>query len=287
MNTHTRIDSAEGADQPPPENGSGKSWWATTWPLERGDWLHLGLALGIVVAIGVALGEILTNWSALTGVIDLDVEIAQNFAGGRTDTGNDLAPWGAFIANTPVKIALSLAIAGFFLWKFRRWHEAVMIGLPLIFEATAFIIITFIVQRPRPDVERLLDSPVNSSFPSGHVAAATVYAAIAVVVFWHTRALWARALAVVLAIAVPLIVAWARMYQGMHYLTDVIAGMVLGSVSVAIALQILGRPPLARVEQHHPDRDHSDGEHPDGHPGRHGASHHAVADPDQIREGTT
>lgn len=220
-----------------------QSWWVATWPLDRTDWLRLAIAMVVVVGVGVVIGELLTNWSALSGLVDTDDDIAQRLADGRTEGKNDLAHWGAFIANTPVKIGLSLLIACFLLWRFRRWHEAVMVGLPLIFEATSFIIITTIVKRPRPDVERLLDSPVNSSFPSGHVAAATVYAALAVIVFWHTRAIWARALVVILAVAAPLIVAWSRMYQGMHFLTDVIAGIILGAIWVTIATWILGAPP--------------------------------------------
>ncbi len=220
-----------------------RSWWSSTWPLRGDEWKHLGIGLLAVVAVGVAIGELLTNWSAFAGLVDTDQQIAENLADGRTDSANDLAHWGAFIADTPVKIGISIMIAAFLLWKFRRWHEAAMVGLPLIFEATAFVITTFIVKRPRPDVERLLDSPVNSSFPSGHVAAATVYAAIVIVVFWHTRAVWARVLAVGLAVAAPLIVGWARMYQGMHFLTDVIAGIVLGIVSIVICWRILGPPP--------------------------------------------
>lgn len=233
--TRTDIAPAEG-------DAHEQSWWVSTWPLDRSDWVRLAVALVGVVAVGVVIGEILTNWSALSGVADTDQRIAEDLASGRTEFKNDLAHWGAFIADTPVKIGLSLLLAGFLLWKYRRWREAVMVGLPLIFEATAFIITTFIVKRPRPDVERLLDSPVNSSFPSGHVAAATVYAALAFVVLWHTRKMWVRALAVVLVVAAPLIVAWARMYQGMHFLTDVVGGMVLGISSVVICRRILGAP---------------------------------------------
>lgn len=235
--TDTRTDVA-----PPQGDDRDQSWWATTWPLERFDWVRLGAALAAVVAVFVLVGELLTNWSALSGLIDTDRRIAENLANGRTETKTDLAHWFAFIADTPVKIGASILIAGFLLWRYRRWREAVMIGLPLIFEATAFIITTFIVKRPRPDVERLLDSPVNSSFPSGHVAAATVYAALAFIVLWHTRKMWVRALAVVAVTVAPLLVAWARMYQGMHFLTDVIAGIVLGLVSVVICRRVLGAP---------------------------------------------
>jgi len=48
-------------------------------------------------------------------------------------------------------------------------------------------------------------------------------------------------------------VAWARMYQGMHYLSDVIAGVVLGLVSIAICARILGAPPGA-VARHDTER---------------------------------
>jgi membrane-associated phospholipid phosphatase len=219
------------------------SWWRTTWPLDGRDFVRLGIWLGIVIAVGVAVGDVLTNWSLLDDVVDLDRRMAENLADGRTDTRTDLAHWGAFIANTPVKIALSLIVAGLLTWRYRRWHEALMVGLPLIFEACAFIVISFIVGRPRPPVERLLDSPVDTSFPSGHVAAATVYAAFAVIAFWHTRSVLGRTAVVVVVIASPLVVGWARMYQGMHFLTDVTAGIVLGLVSVAIVLSILGPPP--------------------------------------------
>lgn len=239
MTTDTRPDTDDTA-------GSDESWWATTWPLHKMDVLRLGVALAAVIAVFVGVGELLTNWSVLDGIVEADKDIAQDLAGGRTDLKTDLSHWSSFIADTPVKIGASVVIAAIFLWRWRRWHEAVMVGLPLIFEAIAYIVTTTIVQRPRPDVEKLLDSPVDSSFPSGHVAAATVWAALAIIVFWHTRAIWARSLAVVLASIASLAVAWARMYQAAHFLSDVIAGIVLGLVSIFVCARILG-PPSAPV----------------------------------------
>jgi len=239
--TPDRMDTTGGMD--PSENET--SWWTSTWPLHRADWIAVAIALVSVIAVYVAVGELLTNWSVLDGIVQTDKNVAQDLADGRTATKTDLAHWSSFIADTPVKIAASVVIAGLFLWRYRRWHEAVMIGLPLIFEAIAFIVTTYIVQRPRPDVERLLESPVDTSFPSGHVAAATVYAALAIIVFWHTRAVWARSLAVAIAAIASLAVAWARAYQGMHFLSDVIAGVLLGLISIFICAQILGPPPGA------------------------------------------
>src|SRR5690606_33482539 len=127
-------------------------------------------------------------------------------------------------------------------WRWRRWDEAVYVARPLVFEATCFIIITRTVQRSRPDTaDQLIHSTIDSSFPSGHVAAATVYVAVVIVVFRHTAAVWARALAVTLFVLVAVGVYWARLYQGVHFASDVVAGIVLGTVSVIITDRVLRR----------------------------------------------
>lgn len=218
----------------------------STWPLTRSHWIRIAIALAVVVLLGVVIGFALTDWAAPNFITRTDRDIAQRLADGRTPRGDQLAHWGAFIADTPVKIGITAAVVAAMVWRWRRWHEAVFVALTLIFEATAFITITAIVQRPRPDVPRLLDSPVNSSFPSGHVAAATVYGTFFVVLLWHSRSTIAPLVALALVIAAPIIVGWARMYQGMHFLSDVVAGVVLGLVSLVIVYQIVGSP----VPQH-------------------------------------
>jgi undecaprenyl-diphosphatase len=60
-------------------------------------------------------------------------------------------------------------------------------------------------------------------------------------VFWHTRRRWIRALAVVVTVAVPVIVGLARMYRGMHFFTDVVAGVLLGAASVLVVIWIVCR----------------------------------------------
>ena len=59
--------------------------------------------------------------------------------------------------------------------------------------------------------------------------------------YWHTRNRVARGLVVALCVALPLIVGWARMYRGMHHLTDVIAGLLLGIVSVVLSWWMIHR----------------------------------------------
>jgi membrane-associated phospholipid phosphatase len=214
----------------------------STWPLERRDWIDFTIALVATIGVFAAVGWVAFDAMAPNAVTDWDQDVAEWFADGRTALGDDLAHWGAFLASTEVKIGATALFALFALWHWRRWPEPLMVVSTLVFEATAFIVVTTIVGRARPDVPRLEDSPVNSSFPSGHVAAAAVYGAFAVVVFWNTRSRVARSAAVTVVVLVTATVAWARMYQGMHFATDVAAGVVLGIVSLLVCISVVGRP---------------------------------------------
>jgi len=95
---------------------------------------------------------------------------------------------------------------------------------------------------PRPFVERgdvvqLLGHAADSSFPSEHAAGAF---AVAGSVFWLRRG-WG-----LLALGVATLVGLARIYAGIHYPADILAGVAIGLA--ASYLVGLGRPLLRRVE---------------------------------------
>jgi undecaprenyl-diphosphatase len=90
-------------------------------------------------------------------------------------------------------------------------------------------------------VPHLDTSPVGSSFPSGHTGAAVAYSAIVVVLLWHTRRRWIRALSIAVVAILPILVGLARLYRGMHFFTDVVFGALLGGASVIAAVTVLTR----------------------------------------------
>jgi membrane-associated phospholipid phosphatase len=102
------------------------------------------------------------------------------------------------------------------------------------------LLVTATVHRPRPTVTHLDAAPPTSSFPSGHTGAAVaLYVGLAVVLLQLTRRSAHRAVTVAAATVlcvVPVVVALSRVYRGMHFVTDVIAGALAGGLWMAIVV---------------------------------------------------
>ena len=91
--------------------------------------------------------------------------------------------------------------------------------------------------RARPVFDDPLLTLSTYSFPSGHVAGSTIlYGLVVVWVFGHTRRRSRRLLAVAGAFAAIGLVAFSRMYLGVHYLSDVSAAFAEGVAWLALCL---------------------------------------------------
>jgi undecaprenyl-diphosphatase len=167
---------------------------------------------------------------------------------------DDWSRLGTMPADTRIKIIATAIIAAVMLIAWRSWREPFLVCVALILEAAVFITVTGVVGRPRPDVAQLDQVSVDTSFPSGHAAAAAAYCAIAIVIFERTRNRWLRAMALLVAVGLPVIVGICRMYRGVHYLTDVIAGIALGLACVVAVYAIIRRcfQPPPGSERHRP-----------------------------------
>ncbi len=214
-----------------------------TWPVHRRQSLQLLCGWVALTIVWIGLGALVTGPLAGGAIGRADERVAHWMVAQRTPTWNHATVWGSLMAETTTKVVVTALLALVFLRLWRRWFEPVFLVVSLVIEAAAFVVVTTVVGRSRPDVPRLDGSPVGSSFPSGHTAAAAAYTAIAVVVFWHTRKRWARVVVVFLTALVPVIVGLARLYRGMHFLSDTIAGALLGAAAVALTAGVLTRSP--------------------------------------------
>ena len=202
---------------------------------------RLLIAYAVLTAVWAGLGLLLTGPLAGGWIDTVDHAVARWFVERRTSGLDAAAHTGALLAQTLVKVVATAVIGDLLIVLLRSWREPFLVAFALILEASVFITVTFLVGRPRPDVPALEQVSVGTSFPSGHVAAAAAYAAVAVVIFQHTRRGWIRAVTVVLVVAVPVVVALSRMYQGVHFLTDAVGGLLLGAACVLVVARIARR----------------------------------------------
>src|SRR3989344_2289030 len=119
-------------------------------------------------------------------------------------------------------------------WKI-RFRNFALVSLPIIIaRGIALELFRFLYYKPRPElvvsIQPLIDTPGVSSFPSGHAA---VFFALAIAVFFINRKLgyWFFAGAILIGLA--------RIFTGVHWPMDIIAGFFVGVISAYLVKKLL------------------------------------------------
>jgi undecaprenyl-diphosphatase len=183
--------------------------------------LVCGLVVLVLVAWGV--GEL---WLSIIGTDELEAvrELASHRTGALTAAARVVTWAGSAFLLVPLALLSCVALL-----RVGRRREALLMVIGLGGAMLLSDIVKELVSRPRPPVEHL-QSVVGSSFPSGHATQASAFWLSAVFALAAAGGSRSRTrLAAAGAIAVVLAVAWSRVYLGVHYPADVIAGILLGS----------------------------------------------------------
>ena len=185
---------------------------------------------GALVGVGVLITDVFNEM-----VRPVDVSVVEWFAAIRTDALSTLAVLVGHLGGT-IGIVVVLAIAvPLALALTRRWAPSAFLLIAVVGETALFLAVSTIISRGRPPVEHLSPPlPPTSSFPSGHVAAATAaYGAIALLVRAWVGG-WIGRVALAVAAVASGSVALSRLYRGVHYPTDVLASIVYACAWLAI-----------------------------------------------------
>lgn len=210
------------------------------------------VAIGVVV---VLIGLLITKVLDSTGFPGADAGVDRWFAKHRGSTLNMLTHIGTLFGETVTIVALTAITVVVFRVVFHRWRESVLLLICVVGQSLIFLVTTILIDRDRPPVPHLDDSPPTSSFPSGHTAASTAFwAGTALIVAWHTRDRWWSRLIAVVGLLIPIVVATCRMYRGMHFPTDTTTSYLFGLALLAVAFRALplGQGSRERVTDRRP-----------------------------------
>ncbi len=168
---------------------------------------------------------------AIKRFLELDARYSQRL---RLESGKGLA-WSlaAFFAHSGDSWFWMAGLILVWLFTGAEWrYRAVILAVGVVGLAALVLAIKFTVRRQRPPGEwgAIYRNTDPHSFPSGHAARAAMLAVLAIGLgpawFGWVVGLWA-----------PL-VSLARISTGMHYLSDVLAGILLGMVAGFALLQL-------------------------------------------------
>jgi undecaprenyl-diphosphatase len=123
-----------------------------------------------------------------------------------------------------------------------RRLQAVVFAIAVVFAQAASEVLKHLIARPRPMLVPHLDLISSASFPSGHaMMSPVVYLTLAVVLAAGAENRRVRVLLVGSAVLLVTAIGITRVYLGVHWPTDVIAGWMLGSAIALAACYALVR----------------------------------------------
>ena len=127
-------------------------------------------------------------------------------------------------------VTLVAIVAGALLLMGKEWRSFTQMALASVGGALLTTLLKHTLERPRPAIVPKLVEVAGYSYPSGHsLAAASVYLTLVLIVVPRIPRRSERIVAWTLAAMGILAVGGSRSYLGVHYPSDVAAGLLLGS----------------------------------------------------------
>lgn len=199
-------------------------------PKQRAWVLVYSVLMGVVVVVGLIVAS---------GPTRIDSAVMSSIEASRTAGLTSVISVVTELFSPALVPVWALCVAGFLLYRDRRVQRAATVLVSVVGAAAVAEVIKLVVGRPRPPAaDQVSAYEATLSYPSGHVTG-TAALLIAVALVGPAARRSRRAAALAAAVVVTVLVAWTRLYMGVHWLIDVGAGLVVGAATAALVAALV------------------------------------------------
>ncbi len=117
----------------------------------------------------------------------------------------------------------------------QKWRSLLFLSATLLGSAAINLVAKILFHRGRPHLWQPVSPELDYSFPSGHAMSSMSFAVVVAILFWNSRWRWPI---VGLGGGFIGIIGWTRLYLGVHYPSDILAGWLL-ALAWAVGVRLL------------------------------------------------
>lgn len=187
----------------------------------------VGASFVVVFASAAVVGWIFSGLDNQRGIARWDVAAAEYGRDNATPRSTDVLEAVTDLGGTQYVLALMVLVGVYHSVRRDNWGALLYLGVVGVGVTALNNGLKLIVDRDRPDFAQLAGH-AGSSFPSGHSAAAAACWAAMALVIARRQTRRVRIAAAVVAVFVAGAVATTRVLLGVHWLSDVVAGVIVG-----------------------------------------------------------
>ena len=175
-------------------------------------------------AFGILVEDVMTG----DPIVQLDRRIAESLHAQATPALTEVFRAVTLLGNAAAVVGVGL-VAGAVLVHRRRYADAVLVAAALAGAEALTVAMKLGFERERPFFPDPLATETTFSFPSGHASVSVaVYGALAYLIAARVPSRRTGATVVAAAGVLVLAIGFSRLYLGVHYLSDVLAGFAAG-----------------------------------------------------------
>jgi len=201
-----------------------------------------------LLVFGLLAAAYVFDW----GLLKFDYDFGVGLVSRASPIGRSIFTAITTLGNTNFVAPVSIFIGLIFILR-KQWQQTLIFALAILAGWQLNNLLKFLFGRVRPDYPQAPHDMTSFSFPSGHaMIAVLMFGVLAYLLMPQLKQKAARLALLVGAIILTLLVGFSRLYLGVHYLSDILAGFAFSSCLLLLLLYAdqnswFGKPPIQKL----------------------------------------